>query len=501
MYHIVWFKRDLRTVDHAALAQASQSGTVIPLYIVEPELWQQADMSQRHYGFLCECIADLQQQLSALGYQLIIKVGDAVSTLAALNNHHPIQTLWSHQETWNHWTYERDRAVTQWCQTNNIQWHEPPQNGVVRCLDSRDRWQKHWQHFMQQPIVATPTTKTILAIDSDDMPSATSLGLHDDDAPLRQQGGRQLGLATLQQFLYERGETYTKAMSSPVTAFQACSRLSPHLAFGTISIREVYQAARQRQTEIKQLPSDQRGYWLSALRSFISRLHWHCHFIQKLESEPRIEFTNIHPAYDTIRQDAIDIAKLHAWKSGMTGYPLIDACMRALHTTGWINFRMRAMLMSFASYHLWLHWREPALHLAKLFTDYEPGIHYSQCQMQSGTTGMNAIRIYNPIKQSQDQDPQGDFIRQWVPEIAHFSAETIHMPWLYPNRLNGYPVPIVDEKTARQQAAAQVYGVRKNDGFKAQAQLLIKRHANRKSSASSRKQRRKTDPAQGELLF
>ena len=150
-----------------------------------------------------------------------------------------------------------------------------------------------------------------------------------------------------------------------------------------------------------------------------------------------------------------------AWKSGMTGYPMVDACMRALTATGWLNFRMRAMVMSFASYHLWLHWRKPALHLANLFTDYEPGIHYSQVQMQSGTTGINSIRIYNPIKQGVDHDPDGVFIRRWIPELRDCS--------LYPyavqaaSQMNGYPMPIVDEKTVRKYAADKLYGLRKNN--------------------------------------
>jgi deoxyribodipyrimidine photo-lyase len=211
--------------------------------------------------------------------------------------------------------------------------------------------------------------------------------------------------------------------------------------------------------------------------------------MQKLESEPRIEFENMHRACDGLREDEFDADRFEAWRSGQTGFPLVDACMRALHAGGWINFRMRAMLVSFSSYHLWLHWRRPALVLAQLFTDYEPGIHYSQVQMQSGTTGINTLRIYNPVKQSQDQDPEGVFIRRWIPELAGVPTEWIHSPWQMPPQIQRqcgcligrqYPAPIIDHMGAAREARRRVQAVRRSPEARTEGKQIMQNHGSRR---------------------
>jgi len=247
-------------------------------------------------------------------------------------------------------------------------------------------------------------------------------------------------------------------------------------------MREVAQATWARQRELRTSSAPDAGRWRGSLSSFSARQHWRCHFMQKLEDEPRIEFENLHRAYDGVRPDVSDPDRLEAWREGRTGYPFLDACMRALDAHGWINFRMRAMLMSFASYHLWLPWRDSGLHLARKFVDYEPGIHWPQVQMQSGTTGINTLRIYNPVKQGHDQDPEGAFVRAWIPELATVPDAFIHEPWRWEGAAGlPYPPPIVDNAGAMRAARETLHALRRDRSHRGAARAIVNKHGSRKS--------------------
>jgi deoxyribodipyrimidine photo-lyase len=299
-------------------------------------------------------------------------------------------------------------------------------------------------------------------------------------------------------FLTERGVNYRADMSSPVAGSTGCSRLSAHIAYGTISLREVYRQMRARDVEVRAAleagePIDRR--WAGSLSSFGGRLHWHCHFMQKLEDQPSLEFVNQARSYDGLRENDFDEARFAAWCAGRTGYPMVDACMRALHRSGWVNFRMRAMLMSFASYHLWLHWRPTAIYLARQFLDFEAGIHYPQSQMQSGVTGINAIRIYSPAKQARDNDPTGAYIRRYVPELSAvpdaYLAEPHLMPPLLAESLGfrigvDYPLPIVDHLEAVAKAKARLYEIRRRTSSRSEAASVYRKHGSRKPTPKRR---------------
>lgn len=500
MIEIVWFKRDLRVRDHRPLAAAAATGRpVLPLYIVEPGLWAEPDMSRRHWAFIAESLDELRRELAERGAPLVVRTGPATEVLGDINVRCPVSGLWSHEETGGAWTYARDRAVAAWARRNGIRWTERPQHGVIRPLRDRDGWARRWDRFMEEPVTPPPSRLVqVPDFDPGAIPTADDLKLADDGCAYRQPGGSRAASDLLDGFLRHRGETYQRAMSNPLTAENACSRLSPHLAWGTLSIREATQATWGRMASLRGLPREETGLWPGALRSFVGRLHWHCHFIQKLESEPAIEYRDLHPAYAGLRD--VDPDRHAAWAEGRTGLPFVDACMRALSATGWLNFRMRAMLVSVSSYQLWNHWREPGLHLARLFTDFEPGIHWSQVQMQSGSTGINTARIYNPIKQGHDHDPDGTFVRRWVPELAAIPAPFLHEPWkLSPLERKdlalSYPEPVVDPVAAARAARERIWSVRRGDAYWAAADAIQDRHGSRKSGLPPTASRRRKPPS------
>ncbi|MEO1577533.1 MAG: deoxyribodipyrimidine photo-lyase [Pseudomonadota bacterium] len=500
MTTLLWFKRDLRVADHPALTHALSLGQpVIPLYIAEPGLWALPDASHRQWGFISDCLAELRENLASLGAPLIIRQGAALDVLNEFTQSHSVTTLVSHEETGNLWTYARDRSVASWARTKRIDWHQMPQNGVVRRLASRDGWAKQRDAFMRQPQLPAPEhIPSIPGIDPGPIPKPRDLGLAPDGLTDRQPGGRSHALSLLGSFLTERGRTYRAAMSTPLEGATACSRLSPHFAFGTMTVREVVQATAARQREVK----GTREGWGGSLKSFQSRLAWRDHFTQKLEDQPAFETHCLHSAYEGLRGD--DPTRRTAWEQGQTGIPFVDACMRSLIATGWLNFRMRSMLMAVASYHLWLDWRATGPHLARMFTDYEPGIHWPQVQMQSGTTGMNTVRIYNPIKQGKDQDPDGIFTRRWCPELAEVPDAVLQEPWRWEGASTlAYPPPIVDVAEAARTARERIWAVRRGEAFRAEAAQVIEKHASRKDSAgrfvNDRAPRKRLKPASNQL--
>lgn len=440
---------------------------------------------------------ELRQALAEIGAHLVVRIGEATEVLEQLSTELKHFTLWSHEETGNGWTFKRDIEVASWCQAHGISWHETPSNGVVRRLKSRDGWAISRDARMLTSIVETPRCEVgVSDLNSHPLPEKNHPMFGASDIGCVQSGGRKQGLITLSSFLAERGRNYMQTISKPGVSARHCSRLSAHLAYGTLSVREVEQATKAKIASLAQIDDQNAAFFGRNLAAFLSRLAWHCHFIQKFEQQPDIEFKCMHPAFEGMREPHFRQDFFDAWKTGNTGYPLVDACMRSLHQNGWITFRMRAMLVSFASYQLWLDWRQTAPFMAQLFTDYEVGIHYSQFQMQSGVTGINAVRMYNPIKQSYEHDQQGKFIRRYIPELKAVPDIFIHEPWRMDTPPPHYPKPIVQHDAAIRHARAEIAMRRKKEGFNEASQSINKKLGSRSRAKSRKSHVKKTDSRQ-----
>ena len=480
---VVWFKRDLRLTDHAPLKAAIEKGLpVLMLYVFEPSLMRAPDSEIRHWRFVWQSLMDLENDLVKYESKLCIAVGEVVDVMTQIHTKFNVAHVFAHQEIGVKITFDRDISVAKFCNQHLITFNEFQRDGVQRGLRNRKTWNKDWKDFMSQ-LTQQPDWSKFIKLEADEIIEFDNRGVVPNEVktahPSFQPGGAKYAKQYLSSFLQGRMFNYMKHISKPQLSRTACSRLSPYLAWGNISMRELIHAA-----------TNEHGKGNKRILSFfIARLHWHCHFIQKFESECRMEYENLNTTFNNIRT-AWNEDYFEAWKTGKTGYPLVDACMRCVMATGYVNFRMRSMLVTFLTHNLWLDWQKGAIHLARQFLDYEPGIHYSQFQMQSGTMGVNIIRTYNPLKQSLDHDTNGDFIRQWVPELANVPAPFIHQPWLIPDGLQqqynckigvDYPMPIVDLKSSAQHAATHLWQTKKSLETRQQNQRILEVHTHRKT--------------------
>lgn len=500
--NVMWFKRDLRLRDNEALKASIEStrenaGTkLLLIYVFEPSVLSDPNYSERHWRFVTECLASLNIQLSDIGHSKtpnfllgewpdstisnhmdsVFKCnnkiwnfhGEVCDVLKKLQEKYAIETIFSHQETGLKITFDRDKQVAAFCQKNRIGWKEFSNNGIVRKLKDKVTWFNRWKALINSPQIH-PNLHLMETVHMDarwyDLHKGENLDDYWWSADENfQQGGEYHAHQTLESFLLKRAAGYSDAVPKPLESRTGCSRLSPYISWGCLSVRQVYQATEIAKEDAKKY--DENLY--IQYTKFLPRLRWQGQFIQQFESEDRMEFENINHSFNNLKKNVSD-DNYKRWCTGNTGYPLVDALMRCLLLTGYINFRMRALLISFLTHHLFQDWKDGAKHLARNFTDFEPGLHYAQIQMQSGMGSQQTVRVYNPIKQSYDHDPDGHFISKWVPELSA-CGEYMHEPWkmsMIEQQKNkviigiDYPYPVVDIIKTGREAREKLYSPRK----------------------------------------
>jgi len=468
--NIAWLKRDLRTSDNLVFDACERDCyPYLIIYIFDSAIIKADNISKRHLQFIYHSIKDMNSQLNHYNRSVKMLYGSSTEILKKYFNSYDVKNIFAYQESGIKETYIRDTKIKKLSIENNINFKEFEKDCVERGIKNRTGWDSRWYKKMNEDI-----TKNIFTLNTfeDTINSFEPPKSFIDDISIYPQEyvkpGYKSAIETLTSFLDNRSQNYNKHLSKPLESRKSCSRISPYLSWGNISSKQVYHFLKNHK-KIKGIPG------------FLTRLKWRSHFIQKFESEHQISYRCANKVFEKMKYTN-DSSIINKWKNGTTGFPLVDANMICLKKTGWINFRMRAMLVSIFSYQFDCNWKLGARHLAELFLDYEPGIHYSQFQMQSGTTGINTIRMYNPIKQSSDHDPNGVFIKKWISELRNIPVEYIHEPWKMPPLINTlskdsiYNNPCVDIKESGKAARTKIWSFKASKEVKNENKRILHLH-------------------------
>ncbi|MGB2925317.1 MAG: FAD-binding domain-containing protein [Limnothrix sp.] len=464
---LLWFRRDLRLLDNECVAAAiAREDQVIPFFVIDPWFYQNTNLTAIRVRFLFESLLDLDDNLRARGSRLYLFEGQSFAVIKQLTHffakHNQNPRLLCNRDVQVQYGIDRDRLIKTFYQDQNLELFLGTNHYIQQPKLNWETWLKDHKAYLKQNPFSQPEhiqTPKLTRVNSG-LPIIDFRILVDKYQRFWQSshvdflGGESFAHETLKSFLTRRFRGYHWKLSQPWLAQRGCtSHLSPHLSFGTISTRVVYQAVQEQRQRFKN--NDDKGNSKAdfSLKSFGDRLRWHDSFTQRLYYQPDIAYRNYYPEYDDwYSPEPLTDQKVElfaAWQAGKTGFPLIDASMRQLKTMGWMNFRMRAMCVTFLTINCGISWHYGAEHFMNFLVDGDIAINNWQWQMQSGIANpmSKSFRIYNPSKNVVERDPKLKFINHWIPELRGYS-----LPELEQKKYLGkssYPPEILDWKETR----------------------------------------------------
>jgi deoxyribodipyrimidine photo-lyase len=452
---VLWFRRDLRLDDHPALQEAHGRGRVLPLFILDPDLLHHPETGPARVAFLLASLKALDDDLRRRGSRLLVRQGEPAAVLLAVVQQFSAHGVVAHIDTERLVGRVRDARVSRALARAGIplRWLEPP--GCIPDLVAYPDWRRIWHGQMAHDPLKAPTHIATPPQDPHDaaavLPGLAELGLEADGKPIPP-AGTSAALELLERFRDGgAAERYVRQLSQP--SARATTGLGPYLKFGVVSHRRVLHTI----AELRQGSAGERRSW----RQLVSRLRWGAGMAQRFRYLPQLELRPLWACYDGAPPLSAEQQELYAaWQDGRTGFPVVDAASRCLLAGGgWLdlNFRSRAIHASFLTNLCGIDWRYGALHYMRHLLDGDCCIDHYQWAMQAGVTapggGRGWSRIYHPGQVAVERcDPQGIFIRRWLPELADLTNDQLGSP----PPMAGYPRAVLDYTDARRKRLARL---------------------------------------------
>jgi deoxyribodipyrimidine photo-lyase len=459
---LLWFRRDLRLHDHPALTAALDAGDgLIPLYVLDPALLSGRFASPTRTWILLGALASLRASLRDRGSDLVVRTGDPREIVPALARERAASDVFVSRD---HAPYgrARDRAVAEALASDAVRWHarrgvlihEPDElaTGAGTPFSVYSPFRRAWEALERRPVLGAPSAMPALpGIDPGVIPSLAELGMADGEVadpqslPTPSEAAARDRLA---RWLARGIQGYARTRDR-LDDEDGTSRLSADLHLGLLSPLEV----------VAGVPVDGAG-----ARTYVNEIVWREFYAHVLFHRPALRREAFRPAFDAIAW-AHDDAAVEAWRAGRTGYPVVDAGMRQLAATGWMHNRARMITASFLTKHLLTDWRVGESWFMRRLVDGDVASNNGgwQWSASTGTDPQPYFRIFNPILQGRRHDPDGAYVRRWIPELAAVPTARIHAPWEMTRAEQAqagcrigidYPTPIVDHGEARARALA-----------------------------------------------